>query len=189
MSKSKTWIDRRQALLNEIATYFMAIAPTRVQKAIDHIKSWGETIASIRFQQEDNCVIAKDDECVADHFSPQHRQMVADWMNRYADLLVENLQHMESQRSYSEKNCWARDDSEYEEWLSTKPPGEIQVWGDRIEVIAFGYTEGFAARLPKRGKKGIGKTNEGYLWQYPLSALDALKTVGIPVVYSLEVLE
>lgn len=184
---TKTWAERKAALKREIYDYFIEQGGDKriVAKACEHIKMWGEI--QIEMAETFQRTSAKpNDDYIADSFSPKHQARVADWINRYADLHKEALDHLEAQRNYGEKTCWARDDFEYEDWESTQPIGEIQVHSDRIEVYAFGFTEGFAATLPKQGKKSVGNTNDGYKWQYPLTALDSLKTIRLPILFAID---
>lgn len=188
---TKTWAERKADLKLEIYNYFINQGADKkvVAKACEHVKLWGEV--QIEASEMDGRITpAKPtDDYIADSFSPKHRPMVANWINRYADLHKEALDYLEAQRNYGEKTCWARDDFEHEDWESTQPNGEIQVHGDRIEVYAFGFTEGFAQRLPKQCKKSIGKTNNGYKWQYPLSALESLSKLGLPILYSIDAIK
>lgn len=182
------WTERKALLKREICDYFIGQGGDKkiVAKACEHIKLWGEVQIEMAKMDGRITPAKPDDDYIADGFSPKHRARVADWINRYAKLHKEVLDHLEAQRNYGEKTCWARDDFEYEDWESTQPNGEIQVHKDHIEVYAFGFTEGLAQSLPKQGKQSVGKTNDGYKWQYPLSSLDALKRLGLPVLYSID---
>lgn len=185
---TQAWSDRKASLKREIYNYFVGQGADKqvVIKACEHIKLWGEIQVEMAKMDGRMTPAKPSDDYIADSFSLQHRVKAATWINLYADLHKEALDYLEEQRNYGEKNCWARDDFEYEDWESTQPSGEIQVHSNCIEVYAFGFTEGFAQSLPKQGKKSVGKTNDGYKWQYPLSSLETLKQTGLPVLYSID---
>jgi hypothetical protein len=178
------WIESKASLKQEIVSYFSGIGADRnaIAHACAFIKNWGE----IQGEFESSPMKA-DDECLSGAFSPIHREKAASWINRYGDLHKAALEYLEDQRKYGEKTNWARDDFEGEDWASTQPDGEIQIHADHIKVFAFGFTEGFAKRLPRSGKKSIGKTIDGdYEWQYPLSAIAPLSKLGLPILKSIE---
>lgn len=184
------WLERKNTLKKEICDYFFSRSKDMkvVEKACLHIKEWGEISAKVfsdGFSKELEAV-KPDYECVSEHFSPNHRGKVAEWINRYAQLALEALQYLEAQRTW--KKCWARDDFEYEDWEKEQPHGEIQVCCDRIRVLSFEYIEGFVAKLPKKGKKSVGKLsiNGGWEWNYPLSELESLKGLHLPIIYSID---
>jgi hypothetical protein len=183
-----TWSDRKASLKREICNYFFNQGATKeaVIKACGHIKLWAEVQTELANVDGKMTPSTPKDDYITDSFSQTHRAKVANWINQYAELHQEALNYLESQRNYGEKTNWARDDFEQEDWESTQPDGEIQVKSDCVEVYAFGYKEGFAQSLPKQGKKSIGKTNDGYKWEYPLSAIDALKKIGLPVLYAID---
>jgi hypothetical protein len=185
---TQAWSERKATLKKEICEYFFSQEASNqsVIKACEHIKVWGEVQVEVANMDGKLTPTTPNDDYVADSFSPQHRAKVAEWINRYAELHKEAVNFLEAQRNYGEKTNWARDDFEQEDWESTQPDGEIQVHSDCIEVYAFGYKEGFAASLPKQGKKSVGKTDGGYKWEYPLIALDLLKSTGLPVLYSID---
>lgn len=180
-----SWSDHKAALKKEICNYFFSQGAGKpvVAKACEFVKTWGEIFVEIG----DSSPATAEDDYIVDNFSPAHREKVAEWINRYAVLYQEAVDHLEAQRNYGQKTRWGRDDFELEDWESTQPDGEIQVHGRCIKVFAFGYKEGFAQSLPKQGKKSVGKTMDGgYEWEYPLSQLDNLKSVGLPVLYAID---
>jgi hypothetical protein len=185
-----TWTERKAALKREIYNYFTKRGADKevVIKAWASVKLWGEVQVQIAEMAAEPVTPTKPDEdFVVDSFRPEHRAIVASWINRYAELHALALEHLESQRNYGEKTRWGRDDFEHADWESTQPDGEIQIHSDHIKVFAFGFTEGFAERLPKQGKKSVGKTDDGgYEWHYPLSSLEALQKLGLPVLRAID---
>lgn len=184
------WIERKTTLKQEICNYFFNAGADRetVKKACQSIKWHGEVLIEIGIYNKDGWepILPKD----IDDFRPQHRMVVAAFINRYAVLHKEALNYLESQRNYGKKTNWARDDFEHEDWESTQPNGEVQVHPDCIKVFAFGYKEGFAASLPRQGKKSVGKTTDGgYEWHYPHAALESLKKLGLPVLYAIDFID
>lgn len=192
---ANNWADRKAALKQEIVSYFWATSNDKeievIVKACAHIKNWGTIYAEMvseGISQTLDRATANSDE-VKEAFSRPHRGKIANWINRYAELTLEALNHLESQRTWKQ-GCWARDDFELEDWESTQPRGEIQVCVDRIRVLSYDYIDGFAASLPKKGKKSIGKydvSDSGWEWNYPLSELDTVKEkTQFPVIYAID---
>lgn len=194
MDADNNWIGRKARLKKEICDYFYKVNPDMeaIKNDCLHIKKWGQAFAEVNFepgdQKTDSTLVDADDDCVVNYFSPEHREKVADWINRYAILIAESLQYMESQRTWNQS--WARDDFEDAEYQASLPGGEIQVHSDRLVLLSFSFVEGFAQKLPQEGKKSVGKlffSRGGYEWNYPISSLEQLKQVtGFPTVYSID---
>lgn len=183
-STQKNWLENKAILKRDICDYFLSagVPRDRLKEICAHIKQEGELLIEC-FGDNWEPISAKEIEA----FAPRHREAVASFINRYAALHHEALEYLEAQRNYGEKSCWARDDFELEDWEASQPAGEVQVYSDHLKVYALGYTEGFAEKLPKAGKKSVGKTSSGgYEWHYPLSSLEELKQLGLPVLYAIE---
>lgn len=180
-----SWTERKQQLKKEIVGYFSQrkVSKEKIIKACQYVKDWGITHLEWNLGTGEDTPFQADE--ASDCFSPEHCNQVADWVNQYASLHKEALEHLEKQRNYGAKTNWARNDFELRDWEASQPKGEIQVERDRVRVFALGFTEGFTQSLPREGKKSIGQTEDGWEWEYPLSQLEALKKLGLPVLYAI----
>lgn len=122
-------------------------------------------------------------------FSPAHRKTILDFCLRYQAIALAKLEaeekakeqleeYLDSQRPWIAMCEVARDDFELEDALDAKPPGEVIITPDCIEVHALGWTDGFKNRLPRGGKyqgKGSGT------WIYSLASRPQLEKLGLPI--------
>ncbi len=181
---NREWIEAKNALKKEICNYFFKAGKNveEVKAACLYIKEWGEIHADMQIAgySEPTEIATKEDGYIVENFPSEDRENIAQWINRYAQLSLQNHQYLESQRYWKDKSNKER------------PNGEIQVCSDRVRVIQFDYTEDFAALLPADKQQIVGEISEiyyiGYEWAYPVNNLKELEQLTkFPVLYAIDV--
>lgn len=172
-----SWWERKQGLKKEIISYFHKSGANleQIKAACGLIKFHGELSAELAYEhQDDSYDEYLESEVLPEKFSPRHRQAVLGFWRRFEKLEFELLEFLDKQRPW--KECWARDDFEYEDWLDTQPKVEVIITHENIIVNALEFVENLQDRLPKGYEyKGKGR------WEYPLKSRCEVEELGYPV--------
>lgn len=173
------WKEKNNQLKIEILEWAKKIGmpKDKVKLAIEFIVNHAETEAQIALECGDKIDCQYSSEDIEGKFSPQYKKQVLEFIAAKAQLELEAIKHIESQRTWKHLAESARDDFEYEDWKATEPDAEIVIYPDRIEAKNL-KGKGVGDRLPKSRKYDGAGT-----WTIPLSQLDAVQKSGYPVIY------
>lgn len=177
VQEKATWSSRKLELKKEIISYFHKRGATteQIKEAAKFIKTLSEIDAEINFEESfpdaDPSYMLEE---IDANFRPEVRKDVFNFCLRTSHLHLKALQHLQTQRPWSK--CWARNDFEYEDWLSTQPSVEVIVAPDKVYVHALEYVEDLNKRLPSGGEY-LGSSR----WEFPLSKRGELEELPYPV--------